>query len=653
MDSNSFIHVAGFVDIYNYPKVDSSLILNSSIIKRYLPLQQCIPLNVEHLENGVIGTVWGLYLLKQGLFSVSVITSHDFCTLLETLYSDSISAQNKLNALPSNPRLEMLHAWLPELSLASVDPSAVSDTTDKFFHHIAICALGRRRGTTAVYGDSLSWVLEKFSCLEKNTKDEILAKYATKIPEIEKLSPETFCPPYKLLMAKAIDASFLKDRLDTLKIDKNVACVTSDTYLKASSLPKSEHLPEGESTNKPVPIYEQNCNEETQTRILTVNQERQHSFEDQTLKDIHCNKTTSQNNTVQENTLKKMDDNEKTISIPQQTLLTLIQKNMELAKPQTLHNNSIHNNMPQPDLYQRHITVPPYPYQQMYIHDKVWNPDISGMPSHHIQCNNDHQNLIYAGAQPQIYSNPYNVNESIGLDPILSKQLLKFYGLEPRDHYYNVSRFMKRKIDSETDRHNSPLCKKKREDNESHGVYPGEDSILYSRYFNYPPIDEHPINEKKTTDTEEKAAYEKKIVELAKCINQIQKDVDLIKNGSQSNNLLLNDAKQPHECQQQSVIYTNPPQIIYNVSQPHPQVNLPVTGDIPNLPQLCPNSVISEENNTVDKTEEHAPKLSKTVPSKDLQPSTVIAASATDSKTQQKNVTKKLKNIFCTELNKK
>lgn len=227
--------VAGFVDLVSYPKTEQAFQLNRDEIKQFLPLPRPIPLNVEHLDDAGVGWVLSLQQVRDGLFATAIISSKEFLGLVRDLYPSSTVAQHRDHPLPENPEIEMLHTWLPSFSLSSVHPSQFQNVSEEaVFHHVSLCALGRRRGTVCVYGDNLKWVISKFETLNEQEKTNIF-KSSIRI-NLETLPYPKFAVHLQALMSKAIDAGFIKDRLELLKTDRNVASVSKKlTYLKASS----------------------------------------------------------------------------------------------------------------------------------------------------------------------------------------------------------------------------------------------------------------------------------------------------------------------------------------------------------------------------------------------------------------------------------
>nr|AWG92135.1 BVRF2 [human gammaherpesvirus 4] len=233
------VYVCGFVERPDAPPKDACLHLDPLTVKSQLPLKKPLPLTVEHLPDAPVGSVFGLYQSRAGLFSAASITSGDFLSLLDSIYHDCDIAQSQRLPLPREPKVEALHAWLPSLSLASLHPDIPQTTADggklSFFDHVSICALGRRRGTTAVYGTDLAWVLKHFSDLEPSIAAQI--ENDANAAKRESGCPEDHPLPLTKLIAKAIDAGFLRNRVETLRQDRGVANIPAESYLKASDAP--------------------------------------------------------------------------------------------------------------------------------------------------------------------------------------------------------------------------------------------------------------------------------------------------------------------------------------------------------------------------------------------------------------------------------
>lgn len=595
MDPNQVIHVAGFVDIKSYPKVDPSLILDPTLTQHQLPLSHCIPLNVEHIENAEVGHVWALYMLEQGLFCLAVITSKDFLNLLDCLYSESASAQNKLNNLPSNPRIEMLHAWLPELSLASLNPSNIPPSAEapvNFFHHVSLCALGKRRGTTAIYGNDLKWTLDKFSSMDNDTKNKIIADYVLKKDNSDMLAPVSFSPNYELLMAKAIDAGFLKDRLNMLKIDKSVACVTSDAYLKASSVPVS--VPASGSLDT--------CSKVTSAKAhIEPNTVTKNSY------------PLPLENMMSGNPGGAKNDTDKNITIPEQLLMSLLQKNFELTRTAQTQGNTLHPNSALPS------NVP-------------WTnfPPTVATPGYHPP-------LIYAGAQPSHLPSIYDNGQFMPLDPTLSRQLMDYYGLRPRS--LDKAVFQEFCRDSIIETGNLKGIKRKREFDECESVFPGEHSMLINKNFCH-------------TKTAEEHTLAKQIGDLVKSVDGMQREMESLK----TRQLTPRDVQTQGDFQR-SMFYSAPaPQIVYSVPQQQQHFTAPHTANQTHLNDTQPPQASIDQAKGDPKPDPSDPKQpqldsGKTTDKCANMPSVEASASAPSGKCSA--MSKKLKNMFCDEVLKK
>lgn len=248
------IFVGGYVDIKSYPTTDKTLALDHDRLSRILPLKKPIPINIEHLADAEIGWMFGVYHVSHGIFCMGNITCGPFLTIVNQVSTDSHASKTKLShTLPDNPILQTLHAWLPELSLSSVSPDLISCTPDtEIFHHVALCALGKRRGVVAVYGPSVDWVLTKFDSLSATDIAHIDTHITQFLQEQENMTLPSlnFSTGIDTLLAKAIDAGFIRNRLDLLKSDRHAAAVKPATYLKASQVPDSQ--PEDNSSTQPL-----------------------------------------------------------------------------------------------------------------------------------------------------------------------------------------------------------------------------------------------------------------------------------------------------------------------------------------------------------------------------------------------------------------
>lgn len=333
----TMVFVAGFVDIISYPKCDKSLFLNPIHLTKFLPLEDPIPLNVEHLSEAEVGWTLGLHQVNYGLFCVGVITSVDFLNLLEKLFLNSSVAQTRDSTLVPSPKIEMLHTWLPELSLSSMHPDFIPQAggCDQAFQHVSICAMGRRRGTIAIYGPDVSWILNKFTSISKHERDKILKSYED--IDLTKLGNPNFTIQPEILMAKAIDASFIKHRLEILKNDKGVADVRNALYLKASV-----QATESQSHSE-IP---ETCSYELHPKVIEENK---------------------MNPPVPQNMGHQTDD---LISLPKSTFMNMLQTNIESVRNVTarqpsfqFHNDTIpshiHTQYPQMgNIYYPHPAPP-------------------------------------------------------------------------------------------------------------------------------------------------------------------------------------------------------------------------------------------------------------------------------------------------------
>lgn len=245
------IFVAGYLDVRDYPKTEKELIIDEDRVTENLPLQKRIPLNIEHEPDSAVGWVLNVFRTKAGLFCVGLINSSEFLDLIRRLYGSSAIAQaSPQPGIAPDPLLQTLHAWLPELSLSSLRPETAAadegEPRDDYFDHVSLCALGRRRGTVAVYGPSLDWTLARFETLDEEDARLINSYVATL--DLQDLPRVEFNANMEFFISKLIDSGFIQNRLDALKTDRRVAGVsTRATYLRASQVPTVLQPPSGES----------------------------------------------------------------------------------------------------------------------------------------------------------------------------------------------------------------------------------------------------------------------------------------------------------------------------------------------------------------------------------------------------------------------
>ncbi|UNZ86646.1 capsid protein [Murine herpesvirus strain 4556] len=250
------IYVGGYVDIKKYPTLEKELVLDHDRLLQAVPSFKPVPINVEHLADAEVGWVQTIYPASHGLFCMGEVTNKQFLHLVTQMAEESAASHITLTKqLPREPTLQMLHTWLPELSLSSISPHLMNSTPDtEIFHHVALCALGKRRGVVAVYGHSLDWVISKFESLKPGEISAIkeCVESVSKRHGPNGQRPLNFSISMDSLLAKAIDASFIKNRLDLLKSDRQVAAVKQSAYLKASHVPQADPDPISQPTQSTI-----------------------------------------------------------------------------------------------------------------------------------------------------------------------------------------------------------------------------------------------------------------------------------------------------------------------------------------------------------------------------------------------------------------
>ncbi|AAK95468.1 BVRF2 [Macacine gammaherpesvirus 4] len=426
------VYVCGFVERPDAPPEDTCLQLDPLVVKGQLPLKKPLPLTVEHLPDAPVGSVWGLYQSRAGLFSAASITSKDFLSLLDSIYRDCDIAQSQRTPLPRDPKVEALHAWLPSLSLASLHPEAPRAAADggemPFFDHVSLCALGRRRGTTAVYGTDLGWVLRHFSDLEPSIAARIADEAPAPSPDREPGLQERPLPLTKL-MAKAIDAGFLRNRVETLRRDRGVANIPAESYLKASNVPDIQRTKDS-APQSPPPVSR------NRATMLSGNAGEAAAA---------CGGSAAQGQDL--------------ISVPRTTFMTLLQTNLDSKPPR---QSPLPFAAPLPPFTHQAIAAPAY--------GAAAAPGGYFAPAGGYYAPGGDQGA-FSAADPHAYHHGYPPPAYFGLPGLFGPPppAPPYYGSHPRSDYIpGPSRANKRKREPE-------------EDEEGGGLFPGEDAALYRK----------------------------------------------------------------------------------------------------------------------------------------------------------------------------
>ena len=167
--------VAGFLCVYDDNDINDNFYLPRRTIQEEINSGNGlnIPLNINHNENAVIGTVSSLSDLQHGLFTVARVQSKEFLTIIKKIAAKSkLITNTEEKTLPPDPEIECLNSIFPGLSLSN---RVGGNERDPFFKHVSICGVGRRPGTIAIFGRNLNWILDRFSSITEEEKEKILS----------------------------------------------------------------------------------------------------------------------------------------------------------------------------------------------------------------------------------------------------------------------------------------------------------------------------------------------------------------------------------------------------------------------------------------------------------------------------------------------
>ena len=223
--------VAGFLCVYDDNDINDNFYLPRRTIQEEINSGNGlnIPLNINHNENAVIGTVSSLSDLQHGLFTVARVQSKEFLTIIKKIAAKSkLITNTEEKTLPPDPEIECLNSIFPGLSLSN---RVGGNERDPFFKHVSICGVGRRPGTIAIFGRNLNWILDRFSSITEAEKEKILS---TDQSCVQFFAEEQFKVDLYDLLADSLDTSYIKLRFPKLQSDKQLSGISKSTYIKAS-----------------------------------------------------------------------------------------------------------------------------------------------------------------------------------------------------------------------------------------------------------------------------------------------------------------------------------------------------------------------------------------------------------------------------------
>lgn len=236
------VYLGGFLTLYAEEPDDVSLRLPREVVDRELGSAGALdlPLNVNHDDDAVVGSVYELFDLDAGLFCFGEIYSVSFLDIVKKAASRSaLVARGPGDGLEPDPVVEYLSTGFPGLSLSS---AALEDRGKGggFFRHVSICGVGRRRGTLAVYGRDPAWILSRFQPILEREREAVSARVFVGIQRSSERALTSVDPfssdPYGLL-ANSVDTAYIRERFFKLEYDKRILGLGRGTYIKASESP--------------------------------------------------------------------------------------------------------------------------------------------------------------------------------------------------------------------------------------------------------------------------------------------------------------------------------------------------------------------------------------------------------------------------------
>lgn len=272
------IYVGGFLALYNEQPEEKDLLLPREVVSRHLRARAKapyrVPININHDEAASIGSLCELFDVENGLFCFGEIYSRRFLDIVSRSCDKSyLVSKGPGNGLKPDPMVEYLTIGYPGLSLSNQaadvcgraaltadatvaspvlgsggEPrlrGSVSDVPEdySFFKHVAICGVGRRRGTLGIYGRDVRWILDKFSALSEHEKAciENAVACCLESPVWDAVTGEE--DPFRSdafgLLANSVDTAYIRERFPKLEYDKKILRQDCETYIRASESPSS------------------------------------------------------------------------------------------------------------------------------------------------------------------------------------------------------------------------------------------------------------------------------------------------------------------------------------------------------------------------------------------------------------------------------
>ncbi|AFR32468.1 capsid maturation protease UL26 [Leporid alphaherpesvirus 4] len=211
------------------------LALPREAVSAALPLNEPVPINVDHRAGCEVGRVLTIVDDRRGPFFVGLIA----CSQLEKVLEEAASAELFDRQGPPPTREErilyLITNYLPSVSLSSRRLEAGGEPRRGLFRHVALCAIGRRVGTIVTYDVSVSGAIAPFQHLSESSRADAArdAEAAALLLSGREWAPGTDALA-RTLLSTAINSMMLRDRWSLVSERRRQAGIAGHTYLQAS-----------------------------------------------------------------------------------------------------------------------------------------------------------------------------------------------------------------------------------------------------------------------------------------------------------------------------------------------------------------------------------------------------------------------------------
>ncbi|AAQ73704.1 ICP35 [Psittacid alphaherpesvirus 1] len=249
------VFVGGYLVIYaSQDGAGEEYRLPKEVVARALPVEPGrVPVNINHDASCRVGSVISIVDVEKGLFFLGVVSGSLALAMFKYVARDLFRADDgdspgggaesetrSDEALPANTLSErekflyLLSNVLPSLSLSSARLADGYSPADDFFAHVALCELGKRDGTIAIYGSSPPEVLDAFSGLDDAAKRELARSAEEWTTSSRREEPVDEAMVSECLLRKFMNNAFLMDRGEYLRARRHLADVRRPKYLQAA-----------------------------------------------------------------------------------------------------------------------------------------------------------------------------------------------------------------------------------------------------------------------------------------------------------------------------------------------------------------------------------------------------------------------------------